>query len=187
MFDNKGRFRKMFEKHFNILTSDQYKIIESEIPMIRFILIQESKRWDEELIEYRNSFEEKQVTCSNCNSKRNQSRLVTTSNELVNHPRTVFQQYRGANNYTYYNINICDDCGNQWRRKSYFDSDINRELTYLQHLADVINNKDTYHTTFERNYKRYKNFHAESMHKILENMVSLKELRKINKSVFYEV
>ena len=184
MIETKNKLRHWLNKHYNIYTQEQYKIIENEIPMIRYIFINEEKVWNKNINDYRREFEEKQSTCSNCNSTRNDSKLVSTTKDKSEQQHTVYQQYRTKNDYIYYNISICSDCGNQWRKISYYDTYINRDLSYIEHLADVINKKDKYPDAFNRNYVKFKNFHAESMHKILENLVSLKKLRTINKSVF---
>lgn len=184
MIETKNKLRHWFNKHYNIYSQEQYKIIENEITSIRYIFINEEKEWNRTINDYRRQFEENQNTCSNCNSKRNDTKLVITSKDKSNIQHSVYQHYRTKNDYIYYNINICSECGNQWRKVSYYDTFINRELSYIHHLAEIVNKKDEYPDTFKRNYIKFKDFHAESMHKILENLVSLKKLRTINKSIF---
>ena len=184
MIETKNKLHHWFNKHYNIYSPEQYKIIENEITKIRYIFLTEEKEWNKIINDYRREFEENQMTCSCCNSKRNEQRLVTTSVDKSNIQHTVYQHYRTKNDHIYYNIFICSDCGNQWRKVSYYDNFINRELSYIQHLADVINKKEQYPDAFNRNYVKFKEFHAESIHMILENLVSLKKLRTINKSIF---
>ena len=84
MIENKNKLRNWFNKHYSIYSEEQYKIIENEITKIRYVFLTEEKEWNKTINDYRREFEENQKTCSCCNSKRSEQKLVTTTKNNTN-------------------------------------------------------------------------------------------------------
>lgn len=151
-------------KKKKVYTGDQLAIIANEVKLIESILRAEEKKNDAYIEAQKEAFEIKQNTCSNCISVNVINKHVTEIKYSTTYPRFTFQiptRHRySANKY----IKHCINCGNEWDKRDWYDRYTFKDTrTYYQRFCAL--------DRFTMNeLPKYKEFHAESMHRVFNNV-----------------
>lgn len=170
------------KKRFNIQNTEQKNIVSEECIIILKFINNTQNKWNRQAdVEYqkdKDNFDRKQNTCSACGSTKIVNKIKSKIKTGTNYRRFIFQQ---PTKYSYSiddEIRYCSDCGNEWYKRSWYESYFYKKRTpdfklFLIEREYLL-----------KGYPEINKLHAESLYKVFNGQISLSKLRCDFKSVF---
>lgn len=174
------------KKIFNILSKEQNLIVSKQFQQINEIIRCEQDALSEKFDNAVEKWELEQNKCKKCGCTDNINVITQRLRHSTNQPKFIFQQPTSYNYTTSENITECSNCGNQWRKINRYDAWVapkREQFSFINEFASQLTNREEYPSTFKCANEKFKDFYAESMYDAFYELVSLKTLRKIYKSI----
>ena len=184
-----------FRKLFNVQTPEQKKIIVGEVAAIKNLADKEADKKNDNNRKYDSDANSK---CPNCGSTTIVDKIQDVSGYGNVDGYFIFGcgSIYGSSSTKTNAVNNCTSCGNQWKKSNQkYCWSYEIETKYINAIHTHIQDKNKYTFPLDT-INLLKEFHAESIYEIkkdacnlyigADNTVTLKNLRKIFKSIYDE-